>query len=393
MTSSILFCDIVRFSEFTGDHQRRIIDQLGREMRSHLDRWLNPHTGQPELICLPSGDGLVLVFLEGERPNWDFTDVLRAAICLTRLIDADGQQMRIGIHRGESALITDINGGSYVSGHAINMTQRVMSAADGGQVLLSSDFVEEHLGYGKSIKLVYETEEYSLSTSARMIQVFAKHGRVIEVVPVGLHDGSGNPIPGWSLSEPDAAGEIPIRLTPLPKQIGGLPTPDTRGPTFAEQLSRATAIALIQLTGENLLEEIESGGIQFSPDLAKLLVFMPHPGVVAGYGSAAPMTQLEKLDDCIARWKEVLTAARKDHPMATVKLGLFREPPFLGGSFLDWEQTGGRIHVSPYVWQVEAKRCPGFDLERRGQAPHPVVRAYIRGLEALHDMTDNALDG
>ena len=47
-------------------------------------------------------------------------------------------QIRIGIGENIDNIVTDVNGRQNVAGMGISTTQRVMSLADGGQILLSS---------------------------------------------------------------------------------------------------------------------------------------------------------------------------------------------------------------------------------------------------------------
>ena len=388
-SSRILFCDIVGFSKLTVDKQVTFTNLLNAEMSTGLHKWLSPSQGQPEIIGLPTGDGLALVFLKSERPSWDFKDIFKIAIQLTQLSHKEKLLLRLGIHSGEVEIVTDINGRSNVCGDAINMAQRVMNAANDGQVLLSGDFINQHIGVNGTLKIEQNSQYFELSTGSR-VQVFAKHNRMIEVVPIGLKDAEGSSVPGWDDSIPDSTRVLPISLTPLPKAIS-VTNSNISNKSFLDHLVEAQSIALVQLTGENLLRVIEKSEILFSENLERFWVFMPHPDSIKEYGKSAPMNQLELLTACIQKWKEILIKIQSYRPKAHIKLGLFRQPPFLGGSFIDWNKNGGKIHISPYIWEVPAKECPGFDLERKGETPHPVLAAYIRGLEALNEETKNEL--
>lgn len=295
----------------------------------------------------------------------------------------------MGIHSGEVEIVNDVNSRRNVCGDAINMAQRVMSAANDAQVLFSVEFVRQHIGEDKTITIEHETQRFTLATR-RAVQVYVKHGRVIEVVPVALHDEQGQSIPGWDDSILDSTRVLPVHLTPLPIDLGAASLTTQEG-SFADRLAKARSIALIQLTGENLLGKIERGEIQFSEALERLWIFMPHIDTVPVYENSVLMAQLQNLEACINRWRTVLMQIKVQRPQARIKLGLFKGPAFFGGSFLDWEQTGGQVHISPYVWEVPARECLGFDLERRGQEPHPVLAGYVRGLDALHESTPNEL--
>lgn len=49
-SSTILFCDIVGFSQLTVDRQVKVVNQLTQETANHIGPWLNPPTGQAEVI-------------------------------------------------------------------------------------------------------------------------------------------------------------------------------------------------------------------------------------------------------------------------------------------------------------------------------------------------------
>jgi len=78
-------------------------------------------------------------------------------------------------------------------------------------------------------------------------------------------------------------------------------------------------------------------------------------------------------------------------PNADFKLGLFKEPPYFGASFIDWERPNGKIHVSPYVWNIAAPNCPGYDLLWVGKKPSAIYETYVEGLQYLHRNTENEL--
>lgn len=58
------------------------------------------------------------------------------------------------------------------------------------------------------------------------------------------------------------------------------------------------------------------------------------------------------------------------------------QQPLFFGSYWDWEERHGRIHVSPAVWGLELKSCPGQDY-LRGDVPSLAYAAYETGLAEL----------
>ncbi len=370
--STILFTDIVGFSRVSSERQVQLASELQATAREMVAAWLTPPTGSPELVALPTGDGVALIFLSGERPSWTFADVLRATTRLTRWASQRDVELCVGLHAGNVEIITDVNTKPNICGDAINMAQRVLSAADDGQVLFSETIIRERLGDGRRLEFDLDGEKMVLEAGEE-VTVYAKHDRPHQVVPVALRKEGGDEEPGWSSREPRSASVLPVSLTELPKDVEG----------FGVTLGEAHSVALVQLTGENLLAALESGQAAFSDELRKLWVLMPDPDAPGDSTDGPPLAQLRTLRDCVERWKARLAKEKAQRPAADVRLFLFQEPPFLGGSFLNWEEPGGRVHVSPYVWGLAARECPGFDLTWRSRKRHPVYERYVRGLETL----------
>jgi len=86
-----------------------------------------------ELIRLPTGDGMALVFFgDAEAP-------VRCAVELGRsLRKQSALQLRMAIHTGPVYRVADINANRNVAGGGINIAQRVMDCGDAGHILVSS---------------------------------------------------------------------------------------------------------------------------------------------------------------------------------------------------------------------------------------------------------------
>jgi hypothetical protein len=126
-------------------------------------------------------------------------------------------------------------------------------------------------------------------------------------------------------------------------------------------MSKATNIALVQLTGERLLERLLNKDIVFAEKLEKLWVFMPTTDADAK-DPLLPMPEKSMNKKMLTAWKKYLKGLSADYPEADIKLKLYDAPAYFGGSFFDWQRKGGRIHLSPYVWGVPATNCPGYDM-------------------------------
>ena len=118
---------------------------------------------------------------------------------------------------------------------------------------------------------------------------------------------------------------------------------------------------------------------------------MPSVELVRSLPGPETLPSDELQSSFIDRWKEFLNVTKTRIPSIEVKLGLFNEAPYLGGSFLNWQYPGGKIHVSPYIWNQQPRNCPGFDIEWLGNRPIVTYQQYIKGLDYLDRSTPNAL--
>lgn len=126
----VLFTDIVAYSQLPMDTQEQVLCQLQDLVRGTTEYARAQSTGQ--LISLPTGDGMALVFFgDAEAPA-------RCAFELSRgLRLQSGIQLRMGIHTGPVYRVADINANRNVAGGGINMAQRVMDCGDAGHILVS----------------------------------------------------------------------------------------------------------------------------------------------------------------------------------------------------------------------------------------------------------------
>jgi class 3 adenylate cyclase/tetratricopeptide (TPR) repeat protein len=126
----VLFTDIVGYSKLPMDEQELLLRQLQDAVR-HTTEFTRVEASD-ELIRLPTGDGMALVFFgDAEAP-------VRCAVELgSSLRKQPGLQLRMGIHTGPVYRVADINANRNVAGGGINMAQRVMDCGDAGHILVS----------------------------------------------------------------------------------------------------------------------------------------------------------------------------------------------------------------------------------------------------------------
>jgi Tol biopolymer transport system component/class 3 adenylate cyclase len=131
----VLFTDIVGYSKLPMDEQEQLLMQLQDAVRQ-MPEFVRAEASE-ELIRLPTGDGMALVFFrDPEAP-------VRCALELSRALhDYPEIKLRMGIHSGPVYRVADINANRNVAGGGINIAQRVMDCGDAGHVLVSNAVAE-----------------------------------------------------------------------------------------------------------------------------------------------------------------------------------------------------------------------------------------------------------
>ena len=126
----VLFMDIVAYSRLPMDKQEQALLHLQEAVRETKE--FARAQASDQLIRLPTGDGMALVFLgDVEAP-------VRCALELHCILRRWPEiHLRMGIHTGPVYRVEDINAAHNVAGGGINIAQRVMDCGDGGHILVS----------------------------------------------------------------------------------------------------------------------------------------------------------------------------------------------------------------------------------------------------------------
>jgi class 3 adenylate cyclase len=118
----VLFMDVVGYSQKLIDEQREVLRNLNAIVRG--TEQFRAGEAQKKLVCLPTGDGMVIAFFTAPDA------AARWAIEIARALkDHPEIRLRMGIHCGPVSAITDVNQHTNMAGGGINMAQRVMIAA------------------------------------------------------------------------------------------------------------------------------------------------------------------------------------------------------------------------------------------------------------------------
>src|ERR1700740_2656452 len=131
----VLFMDIVASSTLPMEEQQSVLRRFQQAVRNTTE--FSRARAEDQLIRLPTGDGMALVFFgDPEAPA-------RCALELSRnLREHPEVKLRMGIHSGPVYRVADINANRNVAGGGINIAQRVMDCGDAGHILVSSTYAE-----------------------------------------------------------------------------------------------------------------------------------------------------------------------------------------------------------------------------------------------------------
>jgi class 3 adenylate cyclase len=172
----VLFIDIVGYSKLLTDEQSEALQELNQIVRNTEAAREAEAAGQ--LIILPTGDGMALVFtgsVDGPAEcALELSQALRAQPSLP---------VRMGIHSGPVQIVRDANERENISGVGINIARRVMDCGDAGHILVSKRFAEDLAQHRRWQRYLHELGD-----------VEVKHGVVVSLVNL-YAETIGNPAP------------------------------------------------------------------------------------------------------------------------------------------------------------------------------------------------------
>ncbi|MEO8718333.1 MAG: adenylate/guanylate cyclase domain-containing protein [Burkholderiales bacterium] len=134
LVCSIVFLDIVDYSAKPVAEQLLLKQAFNKLLSSALE-----NVAPRDRVVLDTGDGAGITFLGDPEDALFVAMSLRAA---ARAEAAGAIAVRLGINLGPVRLVKDINGQINIIGDGINVAQRVMTFAQGGQLLVSRSFYE-----------------------------------------------------------------------------------------------------------------------------------------------------------------------------------------------------------------------------------------------------------
>ena len=172
----VLFIDIVGYSKLLTDEQSEALQELNQIVRD--TEAVREAEAAGQLIILPTGDGMALVFtgsVEGPAEcALEVGQALRAQPSLP---------VRMGIHSGPVQHVRDANARENISGVGINIARRVMDCGDAGHILVSKRFAGDLAQHRRWQRYLHELGD-----------VEVKHGVVVSLVNL-YAETIGNPAP------------------------------------------------------------------------------------------------------------------------------------------------------------------------------------------------------
>ncbi|MGZ5503944.1 MAG: hypothetical protein ACXWGY_04720, partial [Chthoniobacterales bacterium] len=157
----VLLIDIVGYSKLLINEQTEAMKTLNEVVRSSACFRNADAVGQ--LIRLPTGDGMALVFHEHvEAPA---ACAMQIAAELKRFPEI---RVRMGIHSGAINQILDVNDNSNVAGAGIDMAQRVMDCGDAGHILLSKRVADDLAPYPQWQERLHDLGEVKVKHEVKL---------------------------------------------------------------------------------------------------------------------------------------------------------------------------------------------------------------------------------
>src|SRR6266536_6465567 len=174
----VLFIDIAGYSTLTTEEESEALPKLNRIVRD--TEAVREAEAAQQLIFLPTGDGMALVF------TGSIEEPVECALQLSQALRQQAQPdlpVRMGIHSGPVHSFADVNQRDNIAGAGINVAQRVMDCGDAGHILVSKRVAEDLGQYRRWQPYLHDLGDFEV-----------KHGVVVSVVNL-YADVVGNPEP------------------------------------------------------------------------------------------------------------------------------------------------------------------------------------------------------
>ena len=255
----VLFIDLVGYSKLLIEEQKERLRQLTEFVLATAQVREAP---DEQLIRLPTGDGMALVFHNSaEEPA-------RCAIEIAQALKAHPEVLvRMGVHSGPVSEVTDVSGRTNIAGAGINMAQRVMDCGDAGHILLSQHVADDLVQYRQWASRLRDLGECEV-----------KHGVRLHVVNLYTEEVGNPAVPEKfkqrreSKSRPVVSSRRPARKIPTvsEKSIAVLPfenrSEDKANAFFTEGIQDEILARLAKIADLKVISRTSTQHFKNSPD-------------------------------------------------------------------------------------------------------------------------------
>lgn len=170
-----IYLDVENFTvNRTVEAQADIVNSLNRLVLEALE---TNTIEQGEYIAMSTGDGLCLAI--NKVDPYDL--IINVSTCILEKIhilnesqpDTSRQfNVKIGLNQNTDNIIEDINGNLNVAGRGVNLSQRIMSLGDGGNIFVSDSVYEvfrEREKYKDSFRKISTSDKHGNSITAHLL--------------------------------------------------------------------------------------------------------------------------------------------------------------------------------------------------------------------------------
>ena len=172
----VLFIDIVGYSKLTTEEQSEALHELNVIVRN--TETARDAEAASQLVFLPTGDGMALVFTGSEE------EPVECALEIAQALRAKPSlPVRMGIHSGPVHHVADVNQRENIAGAGINIAQRIMDCGDAGHILVSKRVADDLAQSRRWQPYLHDLGDVEM-----------KHGVLVSVVNL-YADVIGNPEP------------------------------------------------------------------------------------------------------------------------------------------------------------------------------------------------------
>jgi len=139
-----VFLDVVGYTTYNIENQATIVESIEGIVKGAISDCYFLGSFSSPVYYLPTGDGTCIV-LENETEDDQHMKV--ALSVLKRIFKYNASatvkfEARIGVNENKDIAYYDINGNRNFAGRGINYASRIMSLADGGQILVGAAVFE-----------------------------------------------------------------------------------------------------------------------------------------------------------------------------------------------------------------------------------------------------------